>query len=84
MSINRPFPGTLAVLAPLLLVIQTDPALAYIDSSSVWMGVQAVVAVLAGGVVALKLYWSQFRDRVRRLFGRQNGVEEGEDKVDKG
>jgi hypothetical protein len=42
------------------------------------------VAVLAGGVVALKLYWSQFRDRVRRLFGRQNGVEEGEDKVDKG
>ena len=56
-----------AGLASLLLCTLTVPAMAYIDTGTGSMILQAV----AGAVIAASLIWRQLVDRVRKLFSRR-------------
>lgn len=59
----------LFVLAVLLLLPR--PAHAYVDASLVSVVIQGVVAVVAGGLVMLKLYWQRVKQLVGRVFKKQ-------------
>lgn len=55
-----------AMLASAAVLVMTTPALAYLEPASVSLVAQLIVGALAGGLVAIKLYWrrllSYFRD----------------------
>jgi len=54
------------VIAAMLYVAATRPAYAYFDMSTFWLVVQAVVAVFAGALLTVKLYWSRLVGWFRR------------------
>ena len=55
-----------AVLA-LVAILLAQPAHAYLDPGTGSIVVQGVIAAIAAGAVALRLYWK----RLRSLFGRR-------------
>jgi hypothetical protein len=55
-----------AFLLFLVLLFVAAPAHAYLDPATGTVIGQALVAVLAGSVVAFRVYWA----RIKRLFGR--------------
>lgn len=63
-------PAALALAAILL----ARPADAYLDPGTGSMVVQGVIAAIAAGAVALKLYWK----RLRSVFGRKPASGEAE------
>lgn len=54
------------VFAGMLCLATTRPAYAYFDMSTFWLVLQTVVAVAAGALLTVKLYWSHLIDRFRR------------------
>ncbi len=62
-----------AVLA-LAAILLARPADAYLDPGTGSMVVQGVIAAIAAGAVALKLYWK----RLRSVFGRKPASGEAE------
>jgi drug/metabolite transporter superfamily protein YnfA len=54
-------------LASLMLCVLTVPAMAYIDSGTGSMILQAI----AGVAIAASLYWRRLVDRVRQFFSRR-------------
>jgi hypothetical protein len=61
---TRPLAVTLFALVTLLYA---SPALAYLDPGTGSILLQGVIAVIAAGAVALKLYWR----RLKSVFGRK-------------
>lgn len=58
-------------LSAALTTIST-PAWAYLDPGSISLGLQAVLAVVVGGLVSLKLYWH----RLKTVFGKKQPADE--------
>lgn len=65
-SAARPLATALIALATLLYAF---PALAYLDPGTGSIVLQGIIAVIAAGAVALKVYWR----RLRSVFGRKPG-----------
>ena len=55
--------------AAILILILPTPALAYFDTYTFSMVLQAMEASLAGGAVVLKLYWDKIVGFFRRFKG---------------
>ena len=51
----------LAFLSLSCLVVATEPAHAYLDPGTGSILLQGLVAAVAGGLVALRLYWSKVK-----------------------
>lgn len=54
----------------ILLISFPGAALAYIDPVSASMAIQALIAVVAGAIVAFRMYFRQAKNWVLRLFGK--------------
>lgn len=63
-----------AVVLALAAILLARPAYAYLDPGTGSMVVQGMIAAIAAGAVALKLYWK----RLKSVFGRKQaaGAEE--------
>ena len=48
------------ILTSFLVLIINKPAFAYLDPGSVSLAIQAVLAVIVGGLATIKLWWSNF------------------------
>ena len=57
-----------AVLAVLIGMFFSTPALAYLDPGSSGLILQAIVGAIAAGLVAIKIYWRRF---LSMLTGRE-------------
>lgn len=69
------------VCAFVAIVFMARPAYAYLEPSMSWMVVQGAVAIVAGGLVCLKLYWRKLKDLFRSTPTTSEGetAEPGED-----
>jgi hypothetical protein len=56
----------------MLLLIAPQSAEAYIDPGGISFAVQALLAAIFGGALALRLYWQKFRTYVSRLFSEKD------------
>ena len=56
--------------AGVLLVFAPTVVPAYLDPGAAYMGLQWVLGIVAGGVVAVGLYWQQIKAASRRWFKR--------------
>ena len=56
-----------AVVLALAAILLARPAYAYLDPGTGSMVVQGMIAAIAAGAVALKLYWK----RLKSVFGRK-------------
>lgn len=63
-SVSRPLAPALVALATLLYA---SPAQAYLDPGTGSIVLQGIIAVIAAGAVALRVYWR----RLRSAFGRK-------------
>ncbi len=55
------------------------PFFAYLDPGSGSYLLQLLIASLVGALLALRVYWSKVKAFVKRLFGREVELDEGED-----
>lgn len=69
----RTFP-VIAIITGLTVLMMPGHALAYTDSGTISMVIQLIVGGLAGGLMALKLYW----ERIVDFFKKRQGPESGE------
>ena len=58
----------------LATLLYASPALAYLDPGTGSIVVQGIIAAIAAGAVALRVYWK----RLRSIFGRKPGSGEAE------
>ncbi len=69
MKLNE-FSGMLLLSAIILFATgAVSPALAYLDPGTGGMLLQLLLGGFAAAFVILKLYWQQFKQRVKGLFG---------------
>lgn len=55
------------LLAPILIIAHTGPALAYLDPGTGSILLQGLLALIAGTTVTVRLYWS----KLKRFFSRE-------------
>lgn len=68
----------LAVVVTLFSIILAKPAYAYIDPGTVSFAVQAIVAALAAGLFAMKLWWYKIINFFKPSKSSASGGEENE------
>lgn len=61
-----------------LLVFLPTPAWAYLDPGTGSMLVQGIVAAIAGGLIAIKMYWAKLSSGVTRYLGRGRAEKQGD------
>lgn len=57
-------------IAAMVFFAASRPAFAYFDPSTFWMVLQTLVAVLAGTLLTMKLYWKKLTDWFRSIRRR--------------
>ena len=62
------------IWALVAMIFLIRPAFAYLDASITGMVIQGAVAIVAGGLVCVKLYWTKLKD----LFHSAPSASEGE------
>ncbi len=64
------------VIAGMVFFAAARPAFAYFDASTFWMVLQTAVAVLAGALLTVKLYWKKLTGWFRSVRRRTRTDEE--------
>jgi hypothetical protein len=79
---NRIYMALLAV--PALLLFSTQNAYAYLDPGTGSMLLQGLIGGIAGGMFAIRLYWSKLKSRFGRAPASSVSTRDGEqDPTDK-
>ena len=67
----------LAILSLSCLVVATGPAYAYLDPGTGSILLQGLIAGVAGGIVAARLYWSKVKHFVSLAKRKGHGADNG-------
>jgi len=77
---NRTYMAVLAV--PAMLLFSTQDAYAYLDPGTGSMILQGLIGGIAGGMFAIRIYWSKLKSRFGRMpASRRDAGDMPDDKV---